>query len=216
MRIRSNGRLLACAALLLLPAVAAAQDPHIMGGMGGDYAGGFGGDFRGGMGGDVPAYGDLRGMYINGLGYSLGYYDIYDSRRFQAGWWWPNVHWPSRDYHFTYGGGHPDTYRVFYPSLLPPRGKSYVTAPLNLPSATPPPQVRMEVHVHHANAQLYIEGRRMQSTGTTRRFISPKLTPNKAYAYEITVRWTENGQKRSATKTVQVKAGEERKVRFED
>ncbi len=49
-----------------------------------------------------------------GLGWTTGWHDIYDSSAYGYGYYWPNVHWPSRDYHFTYLVG-PHTYRVFPP-----------------------------------------------------------------------------------------------------
>src|SRR5207237_30518 len=153
------------------------------------------------------AYSALPGYHLNGLGYTLGWNDIYDSRPYGAGWYWPNVHWPSRDWHFTYYAG-PNAYRVFYPSLRAPRGNSYVLQTLIGPSATPPPCVLIELQGPTVDTELYFQGVRMKQQGLTRRVVSPPLTAGEDYDYNITIRWTEDGQQRERTRKLPVRLGE--------
>jgi uncharacterized protein (TIGR03000 family) len=152
---------------------------------------------------DAPAYaGVIPGYHENGLGWSLGYANIYDSRPYPLGWYWPNVHWPSRDWHFTYRP-FPDTYRVFYPSLSFPRGNSYYITVCTL-----------AVHVPTYDADIWIDDVRMQQRGQDRVFVSPQLSPDTEYAYQITAQWTEDGKPYRQTQQVTVRRGEQTSVVF--
>jgi uncharacterized protein (TIGR03000 family) len=49
------------------------------------------------------------------------------------------------------------------------------------------------VKVPQAGAELYVDGRKTNQTGTERIFSSPELEPGKEFQYEVTVRWVERG-----------------------
>jgi uncharacterized protein (TIGR03000 family) len=191
---------LALATLLGIPATATAQGPPWPGGIG--------------LVPDPPAYGGvISGYHENGLGWSLGYRNIYDSRPYPLGWYWPNVHWPSRDYHFTYRP-YEDTYRVFYPSLTFPRGNSYYIT-FSTPLAMPEPQgATVEVRVPTDDAIVWIEDVRMQQRGQNRVFVSPGLLPDTEYTYDITAQWTEDGKEHRQTLQARVHRGEQTSVAF--
>lgn len=58
-----------------------------------------------------------------------------------------------------------------------------------------------------ANAQVWVDGSRTRQTGEARHFYSPPLTPGKKYAYEIRVRWTEDGKPVEKNQRIVVQAG---------
>jgi uncharacterized protein (TIGR03000 family) len=64
------------------------------------------------------------------------------------------------------------------------------------------------------DAVVYIQGKRMELTGTERRFVSPALNPDTDYTYTIRATWTEDDREVSKTKRLAVRAGEHREVRF--
>jgi len=72
---------------------------------------------------------------------------------------------------------------------------------------------RIEMHVP-AGAQVWIEGKKMTSTGDVRRFVSPRLTPGQAYTYDIRVSWNENGREVRKDRQVTLRAGDQQKIEF--
>jgi uncharacterized protein (TIGR03000 family) len=84
-------------------------------------------------------------------------------------------------------------YRSFYPPIQPTPAEALETAVLiaHLPE----------------NAVLWVEGTRTRSTGRTRYFLSPPLTPGRKYRYRVRVAWIEHGQWVSQTQIVPVQAG---------
>jgi len=65
-----------------------------------------------------------------------------------------------------------------------------------------------------ANATLKIGDWTSSQTGSVRRFETPLLSADKTYYYVVTATWTENGQPRSATRQVAVRAGQSATVDF--
>ncbi len=65
-----------------------------------------------------------------------------------------------------------------------------------------------------ASATVSFGGAVTQQTGGVRSFISPALTPGKTYYYVVKATWTENGQTRTESKEVTVRAGERIDVDF--
>lgn len=57
------------------------------------------------------------------------------------------------------------------------------------------------------HAQLWIDGRLTRSTGRTRYFQSPPLTPGEKYSYIVRVAWLEDGRWVSQTRKIPVRAG---------
>jgi uncharacterized protein (TIGR03000 family) len=87
----------------------------------------------------------------------------------------------------------PTSYRSFYPpnaSSLP------ATIELIVP----------------ADAQVSFNGQSTAQTGTVRRFVTPPLNPDNDYTYELTVRWSKDGQPAEESRTVSVVAGSFRRL----
>ena len=61
----------------------------------------------------------------------------------------------------------------------------------------------------HPDAVVEIDGEKMTQDGEVRRFTTPRLTPGKKYSYTLKATWTEDGQRRSVTRKVQIQAGRE-------
>jgi uncharacterized protein (TIGR03000 family) len=66
--------------------------------------------------------------------------------------------------------------------------------------------VLLEVRVP-ASAEIWIEGAKTMQTGAIRQFISPALEPDREFTYEIKAKWLANGQERTETRNVNVRAG---------
>jgi uncharacterized protein (TIGR03000 family) len=58
------------------------------------------------------------------------------------------------------------------------------------------------------NAEVLFDGAKTTQRGDLRRFISPPINPDRQYVYEITAKWMEDGQTRTQTKKVDVRAGQ--------
>ncbi len=65
-----------------------------------------------------------------------------------------------------------------------------------------------------SDAELWVEGQKMDSTGTRREFVSPPLDPNKRFTYTFKARWQENGRPVERTKEMVVYAGDRLTVDF--
>jgi len=72
---------------------------------------------------------------------------------------------------------------------------------------------RIEVQVPE-NAQVWIEGKKMASTGTTRRFVTPTLNPGRTYTYDIRVQWNQDGRDVSTDRQITIRGGEQKKLAF--
>jgi uncharacterized protein (TIGR03000 family) len=59
-----------------------------------------------------------------------------------------------------------------------------------------------------ANAQVWFDGDKTSQTGNLRPFITPDLKPGVDYAYEIRVRWMEEGQTREQKRKVTFRSGD--------
>jgi uncharacterized protein (TIGR03000 family) len=68
------------------------------------------------------------------------------------------------------------------------------------------PAVLLEVRVP-ADAEIWIEGAKTMQRGVVRQFISPPLEPDRDFTYEIKAIWWVNGQERTETRNVNVRAG---------
>src|SRR5262245_30351556 len=80
--------------------------------------------------------------------------------------------------------------------------------PENASSSSP---ARLEVHLP-AEAQLWVDGKKTNQTGATRKFTTPTLTPNRDFYYELRAEWNEQGRTVADTRRVTVRAGERVKV----
>jgi uncharacterized protein (TIGR03000 family) len=68
-------------------------------------------------------------------------------------------------------------------------------------------RVRLQVIVPDPNAELLIQGERMNTMGPNRMFISPDLEPSKTYSYTIVLRRPNAGAGGEEKRTVDVQAG---------
>jgi uncharacterized protein (TIGR03000 family) len=64
------------------------------------------------------------------------------------------------------------------------------------------------------NAEVFLQGKRMEETGSVRRFSSPHLEAGKGYTYTVRAKWTENGKRYDESMDVPVRAGDRKSVAF--
>jgi uncharacterized protein (TIGR03000 family) len=65
-----------------------------------------------------------------------------------------------------------------------------------------------------ADAELWLNGKRMGRTGPERDFISPQLQEGETYTYEIKARWTQDGRPQEETIEAKVRANKTTNVRL--
>jgi uncharacterized protein (TIGR03000 family) len=220
------------AALALFLVADAAQARPARGGRGGSHpafhgayhtasrggAGGSRGGYSRGNGGRAY-YGGYRGGYYNRgySGYGRGYYG-------RGGWYgWPGVglyvggpYYGGYGYPYSYGSSY--TYAPTYTAPYYPPVEAGGIAPSSYESSYTPSMetnvAQVRVFVPRPDTQVWMQGERMQPTGTERWFASPPLQPGKTYTYTIRASWIANGKQVNRTKEVTVQAGQEATVRF--
>jgi uncharacterized protein (TIGR03000 family) len=64
------------------------------------------------------------------------------------------------------------------------------------------------------DAELWLNGERMQRTGAERDFITPQLQKGQTYAYQLKARWTQDGRPVEETIDVKVCANKTTNVRL--
>jgi uncharacterized protein (TIGR03000 family) len=64
------------------------------------------------------------------------------------------------------------------------------------------------------DAEVWIQGKKMDEKGTERRFNLPSLDPRSTYDYDIRVDWTANGRKMSDTSKLSVRAGDQQSITY--
>jgi len=86
--------------------------------------------------------------------------------------------------------------------------------PVFMPLPPPPPdnRARITLQLPRASAEVWVEGQKLEQTGASRRFVSPVLDPYRSYAYNIRVRWYDEGKEKTHTLRVPVKANDEPEV----
>jgi uncharacterized protein (TIGR03000 family) len=194
-------------------------------GHGGYGHGGYGGYGRGWYGGYGRGYGWNRGGwgwggYYGGFPYYYGgYYGAYPYSGSYYG-----------SYPYYYGTGYlPSYWQSYNSSTVTP----YVATPDyssgSLYSSATQPSVPMTenqsptttdtiAHVDvkvPASAQVWVEGAKTSQTGALRHFVSPPLTPNEDFTYDIRARWTDQkGDVVDQTRHVLVHAGGQVVVNF--
>jgi len=198
----------ASAALLLAPATSLAQ--HHGGSSGGGGRGGGGAHYSGGSG----HYQGGSGHYYGGSPYSgggRGYYDHRDGFRGGYGYY-PGYNYP-RYYDRSYYGSNystPDYYAEPGYSVAP----DYEGAPAGVASEQDSARVTANFRMPAADAELFVEGQRMEGSGRTRQFVSPPLDSDGRYTYQFEARWNDNGRERKETRTARVHAGDRITVDF--
>jgi uncharacterized protein (TIGR03000 family) len=76
-------------------------------------------------------------------------------------------------------------------------------------SQVPPKQAAYVQLFVPANARVEIDGARTSSTGDSRRFVTPPLTPGGEYRYSVKITWIIQGLVHSLTREVRVRPGQE-------
>jgi uncharacterized protein (TIGR03000 family) len=139
----------------------------------------------------VPGYGGYFPYPNVILPYSTGYgYGGYDPLVAAA---------PSAAY-FTYGN---TSYTTESPAPLS------VYAPRPPFASLPPPlplTALLKVQVPH-DAEIWLDGRKMRSTGLIRHYRTPPLDPTKEYAYEIRARWQFDNKPIEDVRHITIRAG---------
>jgi len=182
---------------------------------GGFVGGGFnhgGFSHRGFFGGGFYGGGFYGGGYYPG--YSSGYYPSYNY--YPSYSYDPTYNYsPSYDYSaYPYGLGYGDVAPSFPDRGMIPSQSSY--APPAGTSSPPPVATDTEAHLTvnlPADADLWFNGSKVDSTGPVRDFHTPSLSPGQ-YSYEIRARWAQNGQDVTQSQTVTVSPGARVKVDF--
>jgi uncharacterized protein (TIGR03000 family) len=72
--------------------------------------------------------------------------------------------------------------------------------------------VSISLGVPTDETEVWFEDRKTSSTGMTRSFESPPLTPGRTFTYHIRARWKEGAREYSVAKNVQVRAGSQVRV----
>ena len=92
-----------------------------------------------------------------------------------------------------------------YQSQYPPNGNLGAAA---APKVGPSPAV-VQILLLDPNAELWLNGVKVQQTGQMRNFITPPLDPGKTYKYEIRAKWTQAGKPFEQTRMLTVEAGQQ-------
>lgn len=128
---------------------------------------------------------------------------------------------------YGYGGGVAIVSGIYgygdSPVSYPPPAATVTLARSEAPEPPPPPPAHfvnvpnVAAHGNRAfidvqvprDAELWIQGIRMQQTGATRRFTSPELDPARTFTYDIKASWRENGREMTASRQLSVRAGDQ-------
>ena len=70
-----------------------------------------------------------------------------------------------------------------------------------------PSTALIEVKLPVADAEVYLEGKKMTRTGTTRQYLSPPLAFRRDYLYVVRAKWTKDGQDFDVTRRIIVRSG---------
>jgi uncharacterized protein (TIGR03000 family) len=164
----------------------------------------------GGIRGPAPvAVPPIRPAAPSGVGYGGGYSPYANI--------FPNVFLPSPG-GYGYGGYDPIVASVPSAAYLTLGNTTYTTeSPSPLPvyvprppfAALPPPlplTALLKVQAP-ADAELWLDGHKMRSTGLMRHYRTPPLDPTKEYAYEIRARWRFNDKPVEDVRHVAIRAG---------
>jgi uncharacterized protein (TIGR03000 family) len=174
-----------------------------------------------------PASAQRFGMYG---GYARGYYGGafpgYYGRPGGYGWGYPGYYGSSYLYPYSYG------YSLYAPYIYTPyttTGPTYYL-PGGLTTGPYPTPMRpnsgsagvgrtddhghLVVRLPNANAEIRINGQPTTESGKIRRYVSGRIRPGKKRTYKVTARWEENGNEVERTKTVVLRAGQHKTIRF--
>lgn len=92
----------------------------------------------------------------------------------------------------------------------------YYAAPVaRVAEATAPAEAKVVVNVPD-DAALYIDGQKSKMTSDRRTFVSPVLQPGATYFYDLKVEVVRDGEKKTETRRVTLRAGQVARVDFRD
>jgi uncharacterized protein (TIGR03000 family) len=217
---------------------------HGGGGGGGWHGGGGGGAWHGGSGtwhGGTTAWhgGTWNGGHWNG-NWNGGHWNNWNGGHWHNGWWYPWVGlglgyalgWGGWGWGWPYYYSSPSYYAYDYPTYYAYPSYAYPSTAYSdsysrpsayydaLASAAPtsptisPYRAKLELMVPDSNAQIIVEGQRMDGLGSRRFFVSPDLDPGKNYSYTITMRSNNAGRPEEDTREVMVSAGMLKRIDF--
>jgi uncharacterized protein (TIGR03000 family) len=88
-------------------------------------------------------------------------------------------------------------------------------APAKAAATTPPAEGKVVVDVP-SDATLYIDGQKSKMTSGRRTFVSPVLQGDATYFYDLTAEVVRDGEKKTETRRVMLRAGQVSRVDFRD
>jgi uncharacterized protein (TIGR03000 family) len=185
---------------------------------GGHIGGARVGGYRGGVYGNAYRFGGSRAYYHPN--YLYGGYGFYPYYGFYGAYPYSYDTYPYASSGIDYGSGYTGLYSgdpLSDPSLYaftnPPATGYQAYYPPATAATTPDLPAHLNVTVP-ADAQVWFNDKLMKTTGPTREFASPPLTPGIPYTYKVRARWTENGHEMTQRQQVQVAAGAHVNVTF--
>jgi len=187
---------------------------------------GYGGLGYGGLGYGGFGYG-LGGLGFGGLGLGYGRYGYggYGGYGGSYGGYGGSYGYPSYGYSSYYAAPGYSYGSTYSPAVSPYSGTTQAsqsfypssTSGNIVPAGGVPSlrsnQVRVLVVVPNPNAQVLFDGNPTRQRGTEREFVT-EMAPGTKGTYQVTARWTENGQMHEETRNVRVRAGQGRVVDF--
>jgi uncharacterized protein (TIGR03000 family) len=100
-------------------------------------------------------------------------------------------------------------YTVGETTVLPPRTVTITPTLRAVPELPPTAENTAKLNVLlPSEAALYVQGVRMDRTGSFREFVSPPLVPGEVYTYNLHAVWKENGKDVARDELVRVRPGE--------
>lgn len=155
---------------------------------------------------------------------SINYPTVYGMRTY--GVQWPNARLssitkaPFSTYPETYSPIAPPSAAAFSQSYYQTgpggallHGSELRTGTANTSTLAPTSPVTIDINVPE-DAEVTIQGKKMNQSGSARQFTSPYLNPAFAYSYDIVATWNENGQAVTQNRRVVVRPGDHETVTF--
>jgi uncharacterized protein (TIGR03000 family) len=143
--------------------------------------------------------------------YARHYPNIYGYNPY---WYGPYYYGYGYTYPYAYGTTYAPTYTysAYYPSTVSsnPYYNLYDWSTLSPPSN----RAYVRVIVPEPGTGIRFAGQETTTKGTTRTFQSPDLEPGKEYVYTVKAAWTQNGQRVTEERKVDVRGGQVSTVDF--
>jgi len=173
------------------------------------YVGDRAGWFPSGVVSDGPAY----------AVFGQGDYGYIGSLRWGWGWgfryYWFNdcCHYPYRaDWLYWEPYYYSEPAAVYY--VAPPQVMPIASTAANVPPTLKRDSSATVQVLVPPDAELWLDGNKLEQTGSVRSISTPSLAPGKTLKHEVRATWVANGQPVTQTREVQVQAGNQRIVNF--